>query len=181
MDAIDFGLDSEFLDPDVAKTLKQMQAHYDARIGELTTQLASAKSVIDEQAADASARRFDSFIGDLDKSRHKLFGEGHTVDLDPKSDVYKNRKTVQDEMSTLVAGLEARGKAVPEERVLFNKALAATFGDEIKKIDADRQRNRIKRRQSQMIAKPTTRTTDGRSPEERAMNLIAEKMASSVQ
>jgi len=138
-------IDWDYLDPDVADVLKSIQSKHEAEVKELRAKLDEVSGVVREQFQVAAQQRFDGYIESMEKSHQKILES-------PKS-----RKQLRDEMDVLAEGYRSKGREVPVEKDLFDRAFNALFSDEVKKIDADRIKRQIKRRQSQFTAPPSAR------------------------
>ena len=116
----------------------------DARIKALEAQIA------------ALASRFDRMPDGIDdllgrSGRSTLFGAGSAAESG--SQQAANRAAVRAEVEVLRAGYVARGRAVPDEATLVNRAIALAFPEAVgtQPVDA------VARRQSQFTARPTSR------------------------
>ena len=176
----DLDLEDEWLDEEARERVRVIRDKYESHVSQLRRELETLRSEVTKNNELAEARRFDTALSDLGKAYEKVFGSGATADLDRKSDAFKNRTALRDEMATIAAGLEARGKSVPEEAELFKKALRSAFGDDMHKIEKSRLQAKISKRQSQMSVSPAPRNVGSHTPvtnsDQAIINKIANKM-----
>lgn len=147
-------------DPDAAKALKAMNAHYASKIRELESRLAVQKGV---EAASAAK----SFVKDLGAEWRGVFG------TDEKPNVQAIRK-LDDAVQTIRAGYVARHKRVPDEKTLLGMALNAEFGNRQEEVARAKFTDKVAKRASQIVSRPGTRTAPSANPRMRAAQGVAD-------
>lgn len=162
-DAGQFGLDIDeatAFDPDMAKAVKAMNAHYAERIRSLEARLA------DRSAADRSTE-VGSFVKELGSEWSTVFGTGDKPNEE-------NVRRLEEAASTIRAGFAARHKRVPQQRDLLKMALNAEFGDRQGEIARNTLNDKVAKRSSQIVSRPGTRTAPPSNPRMRAAQGVAD-------
>lgn len=120
-------------DPELVAQFKAMNEHFGALFKEQSERHKATVDALQSQLQTIENERFvkdfDAQVGKLGDEWSKLLGKGETLKLDEKSAAYKNRKAIADEMSTIASGLKARGRAVPSDDALFQRAMRSVMGD----------------------------------------------------
>lgn len=158
-------LDPELYDPELISAFKAQGN----RIKALESRLA-------EQGQATQSSRIDQMVDGLGKDYGDLLGSGPRSAMDPKSEQFVNRAKIDDEMETIKAGLQSRGKTVPGENDLFKKAVQSLFGDKTEAIARRKVSQQLNERSRKFIGRPSGRR--GRSdltPTQAAIKAVAAK------
>lgn len=158
------------LDPDVigaetAEIVKQIDEHYAAQVEALNAELAAMR---EQQTASVEAsrkERINGYFDSLGKDFDHIVGAEHP----------RNRSKVLDKMDVLRAGYEATGRKAPQEKELFQEAFQSEFGDRQAAVARKKINEQLKKRQSQITARPDQRTAQ-MTPEQRAVAAVAQAM-----
>lgn len=155
--------------PAVAEPDQDLSAARDGD-GEMESEIAALKDQI--RALQAKVERVPDAIDDLAvRSGHAaVFGKERWIA--PDSPEQANRARLRETVDTLRAGYAARGKAVPPDAELVDRALRLEFADE---LSAQRTAP-IAKRETQMLSRPVPRQ-DKPIPHgrERALATLTEK------
>jgi hypothetical protein len=168
----------EELDPEIVKTVKGVNEHYAAQIGELNKHVAGTVKALQDEIASlktqlggisesAEVERFDNAINTLGDEYAELFGSGSGHDLDQKSAQFKNRVTLFNELATISKGIAASGKPMPQFKTIFQKAVASAFGSETTKLSVKKAVSATEKRNSQVTHRPSHRLGKPVSTEEK--------------
>jgi hypothetical protein len=155
------------------KTKKMVQSHREAL--ERLARVEQSSQEIVRLAQEADRKRYLDFFHDTtDGLEEGLFGrtlkEGKPAELNPEHNA--NRAKLWEAVHTLTAGIEARARetgaqpSMPPFKILLDRAAKLAFGDQLQKIERDRQTSKI-REQSKLVRKVATHRTSsgsGRSP-----------------
>ena len=150
--------DSAYIDEDLAKVTRN-----------LMNQIEELRSELDgKQSLEAVNRQFEG----LGKAYKGVFGSG----IEVSEEAAKNRTKLVEAVGVLRSGYEANGKKAPADSKLFEKALRMEFGDI--EINQERQSmgKSIRKRESQLIARPSARQSSELNPTDRAVRAIHAKM-----
>ena len=155
-------LDEELYDPEIVKAVKGMNEHYASAVGTLQSQLAETQQQLKElqdfnanQQTITFETQFDSMIDGLGDEFKELLGEGPGSKLDANSAQFKNREKIIEEMSDFVAARQNRGKPIPAQAEIFDRAVKVVFSDKANSLAAKRTRSSVKKRSGQIIENST--------------------------
>ena len=156
---VDLGVVEDYLDADLAKTVKGVIQSMSDKISDLEKKLEARPAA--EPAQDSQI-----FAG-----HEELFGSD-----EPSPDQIKNRGIIREQMDVLRGGYKAAKKKVPSTRSIFEKALRSEFSDAV--IDQDRKQfsEKVQSRERKILSRPTSRSADPTSAKQRATNAVKKKM-----
>lgn len=130
---LELKINEDQFDPELVSQFKAMNSHFE---GLFRQQQERYKGVIDSLQSDLRAIQQEKFVQDFDQQVSKMgedwekvLGKGSTLELDEKSAAYRNRKAIAEEMTNIASGLRVRGRAVPPDGELFQRALRSVLGD----------------------------------------------------
>jgi hypothetical protein len=116
---------------------------------------------------------FDALLSGLGSDYEKYVGKGTLSDLDPGNEHKQIRDKIWDEKEVLRRGYERSGLRVPNEKILFEKAVSIVLGDKKKEIMKNELVKKAEKLQNGRIMKPTSRDVDkSLSAEEKAAKRI---------
>ena len=154
---------SDYIDEDLAASVKALVD----KVAGLETQLQQEKANVKKAAA--AAETADKFASVWETERGKY---GDVLE----SDDAKGR--MSDAMDTIRGGYEAMGKGVPDDSVLFQKAVSMEFGASMVEAREQEILDRVQNRQKQFVSRAqTTGTRANERPEDRAARAVARLMA----
>jgi hypothetical protein len=110
-------------------------------------------------------------IDSLGDEFKELLGEGPGSKLDANSVQFKNREKIIEEMSDFVAARQSRGKPVPGQAEVFDRAVKVVFSDKANALAAKRTRSSVKKRSSQIIENSTGGKGKTLTPQEEAVKV----------
>lgn len=171
------------LDPELVQTVDALNAHYGDLAVQQYNEITALKQAMgflvqkaNEDAAASVVQEFESFVSGLGSNYEGLFGKGHGRDLDPRGKEYGNRVKLLQKADTFAAGYRARNQRVPDPRTLYQEALHAVFGNEIKQTARRELAEKVQRRQGQALSRPTHRHNGAIDPTQAAIAAVAEEM-----
>ena len=165
-DAVDAIDADEALDPSAIKAIKALKSELDKL---------RSKSV-DSATSTARPEDADYLIAKLGDDYVDLFGDGPASSLSPRSEEYKARATVVEEMQRIRDGAKASKKRIPDSRETFDQAIRSVFGSQVQKAERRRLSNQVKQRESQLIARPTNNGKRVVSGRDRAIESVTQLM-----
>ncbi len=173
-DEADLELDPELFDDRLIKAFKSQGKKYSAAIEGMKQQVAVLQDAL-------SDRVFDEQVNGLGKGFDSILGAGSTSAQPENSKFAKNRSAVKDEMKALSAGYKAIGKNAPSESQLFSRAVQSLFSDKIQGMAKKGITDQLRGKSKRFISRPASRrqSTDGRSPTQRAVDNVKEKLRQS--
>lgn len=170
---IKLDLDPEVFDPEFTQELNnQVTGKIAPIIQTLNQKIARLESERNTERQVAFEAQFDSMIDGLGDGYSDLLGKGSGREIKQDGQEMQNRIRVLETMASLA---KVSGKSVPVKE-LFDRALAATFPDRIRKFETDKIRNSLERRKGQIINKPTNRQKT-LSPRQSAVQAVAQELA----
>ena len=172
--AEEFDMDS--VPDDLRPVLEQMTKAYQSRIEALEGQLGQYNEYVSNQAEKAVQQEFDGFVAELGPKYESLFGTGTTSSLTGDSSALGNRTKVLEEMNIMAKGYEASNREVPDEKVLFNRAINSLFGDELRNLDTAARESQIAKRRGAFVGRPSSRHGKQASPEAAAIASVRQYM-----
>jgi hypothetical protein len=165
-DAVDAIDADDALDPSAIKAIKALKVELDKL---------RSKSV-DSATSTARPEDADYLIAKLGDDYVDLFGDGPASSLSPRSEEYKARATVVEEMQRIRDGAKASKKRIPDSRETFDQAIRSVFGSQVQKAERRRLSNQVKQRESQLIARPTNNGKRVVSGRDRAIESVTQLM-----
>lgn len=185
-------LDEDMLDPDVVKTLKGMNDHYESRLAQLEAQRLKDQETIESLSSGLSAQqkraqavaqaefedRFDGMVEGLGAEFHDLLGTKKGPDLEKGSDHWNNRREILKQMDVLHAGYQKISPDnIPSEKALFDKSVRIVFADKTQAIARKKISSALSGRSKLFSSRPSARKgTESKTPEDRAKAAIAAKL-----
>lgn len=149
-------------DENIVKAFQFMQN----RVDQLLEQSRAAEQ-------DRVLNDLDSFVDGLGSDWNDVFGSGPSRSLNSKSLAAKNRLALLEEMDAIADGYARRGKQVPSEKDLRDKALRSAFG---KQFDKKSQRRLSvesqKQRQTRVTRPPASKRTVAETGERKAVQTV---------
>ena len=165
-DAVDAIDADDALDPSAIKAIKALKSELDKL---------RSKSV-DSANGTARADDADYLIAKLGDDYVELFGDGPAASLSTRSNEYKARATVVEEMQRIRDGAKASKKRIPDSRETFDQAIRSVFGSQVQKVERRQLGNQVKQRESQLIARPTNNGKRVVSGRDRAIESVTQLM-----
>ena len=166
-------LDPELYDPQMYNALQSTAKE----INGIKSALNNVLSVIDRQNAQSFEQEFESMLSGLGDEFSETMGKGSLSEIGRDNDYYKNRCKLIDEMNTMAAGYSQTGKSMPAPKELFQRAVNGLFSDVIKKNTLKQISDKVQKRSSQIISRPTGKLgKDALSPDQRAASAVKEKL-----
>lgn len=169
-------LDLDNIPDEMRPVIEQMDAHYRERIEGLEAQLGQYNTFLDNQAEKEVVSEFDSFVSDLGPGFESLLGTGSTESLAGDSGEFARRVQVLEEMNILASGYEASGKAVPDEKILFTRALNSLFAEQVAEAKNASTESTIAQRRGKFVSRPTQKHGKPQSPEAAARMSVRKYM-----
>lgn len=133
----------EAIDPSAIKAIKALKAELDKM---------RARPV--EAATGARADEADYLIAKLGEDYADIFGDGPASSLSTRSEHYKARAAVVEEMQRIRESARNTKKRIPETRDAFDQAVRSVFGSKVKQVEQRQLASKVKQRESQLIARP---------------------------
>lgn len=153
---------SDYIDEDLAASVKALVE----KVTGLEEQIREERSKIKEVAkAEKTADKF----ADLWNAESGKYGDVLASD-DAKA-------RISDAMNTIRAGFEVNGKGIPDDSVLFSKAVSMEFGASMVEAREQQILDRVQSRQKQFVSRAQTSGRIQERPEERAARAVARLMA----
>lgn len=152
--------DEDLVDGTVVKNFSAMKDHYEKRIARLEEALEVAMPALSETYEDARAAKiasFDAALAKLGPAFKDVFGEEETADLDPQSELYRNRDRVFTTALELRDELRSRRKKVPRWDELVRRAAHLEFDGRTQKQAREELRSDLDRRQEESTYPPSHR------------------------
>ncbi len=178
-DEFEIKLDEDIFSPEIADAFKGMSKHFAGKISGLKAEVKKLVGHIETQKQGDRLRRFDGYINDLGEDFETLLGKGPSNDLDANTKIARTRKAIASEMTTMRLGHESQNRKPPADPELFKRALRVVLGDELDSMSQGKVRKKVKKRQSQMVSKPShSKAESVMSPTQTAINNVAEKLKS---
>jgi hypothetical protein len=166
-------LDPELYDPKMYTALQSTAKE----INGIKSALNNVLSVIDRQNAQSFEQEFESMLSGLGDEFSDTMGKGSLSEIGRDNDYYKNRCKLIDEMNAMAAGYSQTGKSMPAPKELFQRAVNGLFSDVIKKNTLKQISDKVQKRSSQIISRPTGKLgKDALSPDQRAASAVKEKL-----
>lgn len=153
------------LDPSAIKAIKALKAELDK---------IRARSV--EPTPSVRPDEADYMIAKLGADFADVFGEGPAGSLSPKSEQYKARTTVVQEMQRIRETARTARKRIPDVSEAFDQAVRSVFGGKVKQVEQRALTSKVKQRESQLIARPTNNGKRPVSGREKAIASVAALM-----
>lgn len=153
------------LDPSAIKAIKALKAELDK---------IRARSV--EPAPSVRPDEADYMIAKLGEDFADVFGEGPSGALSPKSEQYKARATVVQEMQRIRETARTARKRIPDASEAFDQAVRSVFGSKVKQVEQRALTSKVKHRESQLIARPANNGKRPVSGREKAISSVAALM-----
>lgn len=153
------------LDPSAIKAIKALKSELDK---------IRARSV--EPAPSARPDEADYMIAKLGEDFADVFGEGPSSALSPKSEQYKARATVVQEMQRIRETARTTRKRIPDASEAFDQAVRSVFGSKVKQVEQRALTSKVKHRESQLIARPANNGKRPVSGREKAISSVAALM-----
>ena len=172
----EMSLDLDNIPDEMRPVIEQMDAHYRERIEGLEAQLGQYNTFLDNQAEKEVVSEFDSFVSDLGPGFESLLGTGSTESLAGDSGEFARRVQVLEEMNILASGYEASGKAVPDEKILFTRALNSLFAEQVAEAKNASTESTIAQRRGKFVSRPTQKHGKPQSPEAAARMSVRKYM-----
>jgi hypothetical protein len=172
----EMSLDLDNIPEEMRPVIEQMDAHYRERIEGLEAQLGQYNTFLDNQAEKEVVSEFDSFVSDLGPGFESLLGTGSTESLAGDSGEFARRVQVLEEMNILASGYEASGKAVPDEKTLFTRALNSLFAEQVAEAKNASTESTIAQRRGKFVSRPTQKHGKPQSPEAAARMSVRKYM-----
>jgi hypothetical protein len=105
-----------------------------------------------------------------------VFGEGPSSALSPKSEQFKARTTVVQEMQRIRDTARTARKRIPDVSEAFDQAVRSVFGSKVKQVEQRALTSKVKQRESQLIARPANNGKRPVSGREKAIASVAALM-----
>ena len=156
---VDLGKVEDYLDADLAKTVKSVFQSMSEKISDLEKKL---------QAAPKAEPVHDSQIF---AGHEELFGTDA-----PSPGQIKNRGIIREQMDVLRGGYKAAKKKIPSTRSIFEKALRSEFSDAVTDQDRKQFSQKVQSRERKILSRPTSRSEDPMSSKQRATDAVKKKM-----
>ena len=153
------------LDPSAIKAIKALKAELDK---------IRARSV--EPSPSVRPDEADYMIAKLGEDFADVFGEGPAGSLSPKSEQYKARATVVQEMQRIRDTARTARKRIPDVSEAFDQAVRSVFGSKVKQVEQRALTSKVKHRESQLIARPANNGKRPVSGREKAIASVAALM-----
>lgn len=153
---------SDYIDEDLAASVKALVD----KVAGLETQLQEERAKT--KKATVAAETADKFASVWESERGKY---GDVLE----SDDAKGR--MSDAIDTIRSGYEASGKGVPDDAVLFQKAVSMEFGASMVEAREQEILDRVQNRQKQFVSRAQTSGRVNERPEDRAARAVARLMA----
>lgn len=153
---------SDYIDEDLAASVKALVDKVAGLESQLQQERAKAKK------ATAAVKTADKFA-DLWSAESGKYGDVLA------SDDAKGR--ISDAIDTIRNGFEASGKGVPNDSVLFQKAVSMEFGASMVEAREQEILDRVQNRQKQFVSRAQTTGRINERPEDRAARAVARLMA----
>jgi len=171
------------LDEEVVKSvngaLSLIEERYGSKVEQLEQVIQQVGGALQKNQAALFISRFDDAVDKLGKGYEAELGSGAMADLEPGSKEHSNRSKVIEEMDVLVAGYSLRGKPIPRDAVLFDRAVSGLFGEKNKEAARKELNDAMKARSKQTLQRPTSRSQKQTGTvRSRAIDAVAEKLAS---
>jgi len=164
------------LAPEIVEKLKALNKHYSAKVKALNGNVKQLVGYIQAQERAAFEMRFDAWVEGLGDGFKPVLGEGRGYKMPRDSKEFRNRIKVLEKMDQLIAGSKVQN---PDHEKIFHEAVNAVFGDRIRKQTEDKLAASVKKRQGQMLSRPTHRPTGTkRSAEAEAKEFVRDFMKS---
>ncbi len=155
---------SEYIDEELATSVKALVE----KVAGLETQLQQER--VKTEKATVAAKTADKFASVWESESGKY---GDVL----KADDAQSRIT--DAIDTIRVGYEAKGKDVPNDTALFEKAVSMEFGASMVEAREQQILDRVQSRQNQFVsrAQTTGKSATNERPEDRAARAVARMMA----
>jgi len=155
---------SEYIDEELATSVKALVE----KVAGLETQLQQER--VKTEKATVAAKTADKFASVWESESGKY---GDVL----KADDAQSRIT--DAIDTIRVGYEAKGKDVPDDTALFEKAVSMEFGASMVEAREQQILDRVQSRQNQFVsrAQTTGKSAINERPEDRAARAVARMMA----
>ena len=154
------------IDPSAVRAIKALKAELDKLRSK--SDESGSRGVRIEEADYLIAKLGDDFVD--------LFGDGPSSSFSPKSEQYKARATVVEEMQRIRENAKNSKKRIPDTREAFDQAVRSVFGSHVQKAERKQLSSKIKQRESQLIARPVNNGRRATSGRERAIESVAAMM-----
>jgi hypothetical protein len=163
------GLNTDEYDPNIVKAIQ----HVSNRNQELSQQLEQVLAQSRAAEQERILTDLDQFVDGLGSEWRDVFGSGNTRSLNPKSLAVKNRQSLLEEMDAIAEGYAKRGKQIPSESELRDKALRSAFGKDFekrsqRKLSSESQKQKLTR----VTRPPQSQRTSGKTGVSRAVGTV---------
>lgn len=146
-------LDPELVAPEIVDQFEKMKSHFESEIAALQKGSQATQAQLAEQRLDDQINWFDDKIAALGPEWEATFGKGREADLDPKSEVYKNRSALAKRLGSIGSEEGQSGSADD----LFQEALNSKFGNQQDRQARKKISDQLSKRKRQHIRRPTQR------------------------
>jgi hypothetical protein len=153
---------SDYIDEDLAANVKALVD----KVAGLEQQLKQERAKVEK--ATVAAKTADKF---------DTIWSAESVKYDGVLDGGDAKARISDAMNTIRAGFEASGKGVPDDTVLFSKAVSMEFGASMVEAREQQILDRVQNRQKQFVSRAQTTGRMQERPEDRAARAVARLMA----
>jgi len=156
------GLDPKEYDEKIIATLNKLGEENRQLQKRLANSDAKAAETEKAQQAQYVAERIkwlDSEFAELGEEYEDVFGKGGHDDISQKSETFKNRVAVDDEIDILVYTYKIKGKPLPPAKELFKKAVTVLFSDKTKSVSTKTLTAKMKKRASQALGRGSGKAT----------------------
>ena len=113
---------------------------------------------------DSESRYGDPYFSDINSDDFHLTNNSLEA-------IDKNREKIIEEMSDFVAARQSRGKSIPSQAEVFERAVKVVFSDKANSLAAKRTRSSVKKRSSQIIENSTGGKNKTLTPEQEAVKV----------
>lgn len=159
--------------------VKVMNEQYESVIQEMSAKYDQLFSYVAVENDRKTLERYDGYVSSLGEDWKSAFGSGASLDLDPKSDAYKNRDRLFKAAEDLAAVYSQRGQHLTENELL-EKARRMEFGKIEQEISESKLAKKVQQRSKSFTSRPgqKNRIEDIKDPDTRAAARLKAKMDS---
>ena len=162
-------------DESTLKILKGMESKINELIEDKQKserELEAIKSNLQKDLMEQHYARFDAVVDSL--GNDDLFGKGAPKSTESKE--WQNRNKLYEQMEILAQGYSAKGLEVPPMDELVKKALKIEFADDFKQEAQKEIKEKLEKRSSQLLLKPSENSTDSFEDKEKQVHSFAAKI-----
>jgi hypothetical protein len=116
----------------------------------------------------------DKYIADAEQARYDAHLDGLSDEWKDIVAKPKARSAIKEEADALAAGYEARGKKVPDEQTLWERARLGLYGNDIKTRTRKQIASTLRDKAGKFTARPNSRGDEAVSGEEKAIRRVRE-------